>query len=72
MRGRLRQIIWSCARLRTLGEAGGWRLAVVFGHRNMFIGVIVIIQPVSDGFTVYSLRMIVAVCLKIAFTTEWP
>jgi drug/metabolite transporter (DMT)-like permease len=70
MRGRLRQIIWSCARLRTLGETGGWRQYSVIAIG--FIGVIAIIQPGSGGFTVNSLWPIAAVCFKIAFTTERP
>jgi drug/metabolite transporter (DMT)-like permease len=46
-----------------LGESIGWRryLAIAIG----FIGVIVIIQPGSDGFTVYSLWAVGAVCFMV-------
>ena len=46
-----------------LGESVGWRryLAIAIG----FIGVIVIIQPGSDGFTVYSLWAAGAVCFMV-------
>jgi drug/metabolite transporter (DMT)-like permease len=46
-----------------LGESVGWRryLAIAIG----FIGVIVLIQPGSDGFTVYSLWAVGAVCFMV-------
>ena len=46
-----------------LGEAVGWRRysAIAVG----FIGVMVIVQPGSDGFTVYSLWAIAAVCFFV-------
>jgi drug/metabolite transporter (DMT)-like permease len=46
-----------------LGETVGWRRysAITIG----FIGVIVIIQPGSDGFTVYSLWAVGAVCFMV-------
>lgn len=44
-----------------LGEPVGWRrlLAIVIG----FLGVLLIVQPGSDGFTIYSLYVLAAVCL---------
>ena len=46
-----------------LGETVGWRryLAITIG----FLGVIVIIQPGFDGFTVYSLWAVGAVCFMV-------
>jgi drug/metabolite transporter (DMT)-like permease len=46
-----------------MGEVVGWRRysAIVVG----FIGVTIIVQPGSEGFTVYSLWAIVAVCFMV-------
>ena len=46
-----------------LGETVGWRRysAIVVG----FIGVMIIVQPGSDGFTVYSLWAIASVCFMV-------
>jgi drug/metabolite transporter (DMT)-like permease len=51
-----------CAAL-FLGEAVGWRRysAIAVG----FVGVIIIVQPGSEGFTVYSLWAIAAVCCMV-------
>ena len=48
-----------------LGEGFGWKrlVAIVIG----FIGVMLIVRPGAEGFTIYSIYGLIAVC----FVTHW-